>query len=128
MHRSVQGVSSHCLVLPPAGACQATSVATAFSALGFCSSALSFCSCSSFSCCNRLRAHHSNLHNKAELALGLVGCPPHVTEAQLLLQLYASAGLDMLRRLNGQYAFCLYDSKQVRTGWGTSHDILPARR
>jgi len=43
----------------------------------------------------------------------LVGCPPQLNEAQLLLHLYAAVGLDMLGRLQGQYAFCLYDSKQV---------------
>lgn len=56
----------------------------------------------------------SNLFNKAELALLLVGCPPQMNEAQLLLHLYAAKGLDMLGMLQGQYAFCLYDSKQVR--------------
>lgn len=55
----------------------------------------------------------SNLFNKAELALQLVGCPPQLNEAQLLLHLYAAKGLDMLGMLQGQYAFCLYDSKQV---------------
>lgn len=55
----------------------------------------------------------SNLTNKAELAMQLVGCPPQLSEAQLLLHLYAAMGLDMLGRLQGQYAFCLYDSKQV---------------
>lgn len=44
----------------------------------------------------------------------MVGCPPQLNEAQLLLHLYAAMGLDMLGRLQGQYAFCLYDSKQVR--------------
>jgi hypothetical protein len=53
------------------------------------------------------------LFNKAELALQLVGCPPQLNEAQLLLHLYAAKGLDMLGMLQGQYAFCLYDSKQV---------------
>lgn len=56
----------------------------------------------------------SNLFNKADLALQLVGCPPQLNEAQLLLHLYAAKGLDMLGMLQGQYAFCLYDSKQVR--------------
>lgn len=55
----------------------------------------------------------SNLFNKAELAMQLVGCPPQLNEAELLLHLYAAVGLDMLGRLQGQYAFCLYDSKQV---------------
>lgn len=55
-----------------------------------------------------------NLLNKAELALQVTGCPPRVAEAQLLLHLYETIGIDMLSRLNGQYAFCLYDSKQVR--------------
>ncbi len=60
----------------------------------------------------------SNLSNKAELGLQVVGCPPQLNEAQLLLHLYAAMGLDMLGRLQGQYAFCLYDSKQVCTlGW-----------
>jgi hypothetical protein len=54
-----------------------------------------------------------NLFNKAELAMQLVGCPPQLNEAQLLLHLYAAKGLDMLGMLQGQYAFCLYDSKQV---------------
>lgn len=43
----------------------------------------------------------------------LVGCPPHLSEAQLLLQMYAAYGLDMLPRLHGKFAFCLYDSKQA---------------
>jgi asparagine synthetase B (glutamine-hydrolysing) len=54
--------------------------------------------------------------NKAELALSLVGCPSHLSEAELLLRLYESAGLDMLGRLSGHFAFCLYDSKQVGVG------------
>lgn len=58
----------------------------------------------------------SNLFNKAELAMQLVGCPPQLNEAQLLLHLYAAKGLDMLGMLQGQYAFCLYDSKQVCGG------------
>lgn len=55
-----------------------------------------------------------NLLNKAELALQVTGCPPQISEAQLLLHLYEATGIDMLSRLIGQYAFCLYDSKQVR--------------
>lgn len=64
----------------------------------------------------------SNLFNKAELALQLVGCPPQLNEAQLLLHLYAAKGLDMLGMLQGQYAFCLYDSKQVRP-WSVAGDV-----
>lgn len=56
---------------------------------------------------------HSNLFNKAELAINVLGVHTPVGEAQLLLQLYAAKGLDMLGMLNGQFAFCLYDSKQV---------------
>lgn len=46
-------------------------------------------------------------------------------EAQLLLQLYAAKGLDMLGMLNGQFAFCLYDSKQVcwRHGGFVRHQL-----
>lgn len=35
-------------------------------------------------------------------------------EAELLIQLYDAHGLDMLGRLDGAFAFCLYDSKQAR--------------
>ena len=63
---------------------------------------------------NCIAVFKGNLLNKAELALQVTGCPPHVTEAQLLLHLYEAVGIDMLSKLNGQYAFCLYDSKQVR--------------
>lgn len=62
---------------------------------------------------NCIAVFKGNLLNKAELALQVTGCPAHVTEAQLLLHLYEAMGIDMLSRLNGQYAFCLYDSKQV---------------
>eukprot|EP00775_Hariotina_reticulata_P010545 gene10545-10705_t len=62
-----------------------------------------------------------NLSNKAELAMQLVGCPPHLSEAQLLLQLYAAYGLDMLPRLHGKFAFCLYDSKQARVFAARDH-------
>jgi asparagine synthetase B (glutamine-hydrolysing) len=54
-----------------------------------------------------------NLFNKAELARNVLGVHTPLGEAQLLLQLYAAKGLDMLGMLNGQFAFCLYDSKQV---------------
>jgi len=63
----------------------------------------------------------SNLTNKADLAMQLVGCPPHLSEAQLLLQMYATYGLDMLPRLHGKFAFCLYDSKQA----SLSHCLRP---
>jgi hypothetical protein len=59
-------------------------------------------------------AVQSNLFNKAELAINVLGVHTQLGEAQLLLQLYAAKGLDMLGMLNGQFAFCLYDSKQVR--------------
>jgi hypothetical protein len=59
-------------------------------------------------------ATRSNLFNKAELAINVLGVHTPLGEAQLLLQLYAAKGLDMLGMLNGQFAFCLYDSKQVR--------------
>jgi hypothetical protein len=51
-----------------------------------------------------------------------VGCPPALNEAQLLLRLYDASGLDMLGQLQGQFAFCLYDSKQVGRagGWRPS--------
>lgn len=62
-----------------------------------------------------------NLFNKADLALQLVGCPPQLNEAQLLLHLYAAKGLDMLGMLQGQYAFCLYDSKQARVFAARDH-------
>lgn len=62
---------------------------------------------------NCIAVFKGNLLNKAELALQVTCPPPHITEAQMLLHLYEAMGIDMLSRLNGQYAFCLYDTKQV---------------
>ncbi|WIA08645.1 hypothetical protein OEZ85_008073 [Tetradesmus obliquus] len=63
---------------------------------------------------NLIAVFKGNLFNKAELAVNVLGVHTPLGEAQLLLQLYAAKGLDMLGMLNGQFAFCLYDSKQAR--------------
>lgn len=37
----------------------------------------------------------------------------NLSDADLLLRMYARYGVDLLGRLEGQFAFCLYDAKLV---------------
>ncbi|KAI8474961.1 MAG: hypothetical protein J3K34DRAFT_517811 [Monoraphidium minutum] len=54
-----------------------------------------------------------HLGNRPDL-IERVGGAEASSDAELLRLMYAKYGVDMLGRLEGQFAFCLYDSKQAR--------------